>query len=205
MLCRLSAIYGGTYMLQKNIEQIVVEDGKFVGVKSDGEVARAKAVIGDPSYFSDKVKKAGSVVRIICILNHPIPNTGDADSIQLVIPQNQVNRKHDIYVAAVSAAHSVCAKDYFVAIVSTIVETDRPEKECEPGLALLGQIQERFVDIKDIYEPIADGKTDGIFVSRSYDATSHFETTCSDVKDIYKRLTGNELKLEGKVKKLGDE
>jgi Rab GDP dissociation inhibitor len=49
----------------------------------------------------------------------------------------------DIYVAAVSSAHNVCGKEYFVAIVSTIVETSNPEKECEPGLALLGPIQER--------------------------------------------------------------
>jgi Rab GDP dissociation inhibitor len=59
----------------------------------------------------------------------------------------------------------------------------------------------RFVDIKDIYEPVDDGTKDGIFVSKSYDATSHFETTCVDVKSIYKRLTGNDLKIEGKVKK----
>jgi Rab GDP dissociation inhibitor len=50
-------------------------------------------------------------------------------------------------------------------------------------------------------EPVSSGKEDGIFVSKSYDSTSHFETTCADVKDIYKRFTGNELKIEGKVKK----
>jgi hypothetical protein len=37
-LTRLSAIHGGTYMLQKPIEKIVMEDGKFVGVVSEGEV-----------------------------------------------------------------------------------------------------------------------------------------------------------------------
>lgn len=37
---RLSAIYGGTYMLNKPIEEIVVENGKVVGVKSEGEVSR---------------------------------------------------------------------------------------------------------------------------------------------------------------------
>jgi Rab GDP dissociation inhibitor len=82
-------------MLNKPIEQIVYDDnGKFAGVKSEGEVAKAKLVIGDPSYFSDKVAKKGQVVRVICLLNHPIPNTNDSDSVQLVIPQNQVNRKH---------------------------------------------------------------------------------------------------------------
>lgn len=54
-------------------------------------------------------------------------------------------------------------------------------------------------------EPMDDGTTEGIFVSKSYDATSHFETTCEDVKDLYKRITGNELKIEGKVKKAGEE
>ena len=37
---RLSAIYGGIYMLNKPIEEIIVEDGKVVGVKSEGEVRR---------------------------------------------------------------------------------------------------------------------------------------------------------------------
>jgi Rab GDP dissociation inhibitor len=59
----------------------------------------------------------------------------------------------------------------------------------------------RFVSVSDIYEPKNDGKSDQIFISRSYDATSHFETVCADVKDIYKRITGNDLKVEGKVKK----
>ncbi|KAJ3033567.1 Rab GDP dissociation inhibitor alpha [Rhizophlyctis rosea] len=198
---RLSAIYGGTYMLNKKVDEIVSEAGKFVGVKSDGEVAKAPKVIGDPSYFTDKVKKTGQVIRIICLLNHPIPNTGDSDSVQIVIPQNQVGRKNDIYIASVSAAHNVCAKDYWVAIVSSFVETADPEKELQAGLALLGPITEKFVDIKDIYEPLANGTEDGIFISKSYDATSHFETVCQDVKDIYKRVTGNELKIEGKVKK----
>lgn len=38
VLCRLSAIYGGTYMLDKPIDEIVYEGGKVVGVKSGGEV-----------------------------------------------------------------------------------------------------------------------------------------------------------------------
>ena len=48
-----------------------------------------------------------------------------------------------------------------------------------------------------IYEPLEDGTKDNIFISKSYDATSHFETTTDDVKDIYHRATGEELKVEG--------
>jgi len=82
-------------MLDKPIDEIVYNDqGEVVGVKSQGEVAKCKAVICDPSYVTNKVKKTGQVIRAICILNHPIPNTDDVDSVQLIIPQNQVQRKH---------------------------------------------------------------------------------------------------------------
>ena len=99
---RLSAIYGGTYMLDKPIEAIVTDaDGKFVGVTSHGETVKAKQVIGDPSYFgsgtdSGKVRviEEGKVVRAICILKHPIPGTDNSDSCQIIIPQNQINRKN---------------------------------------------------------------------------------------------------------------
>ncbi len=49
----------------------------------------------------------------------------------------------DIYIAMVSSTHNVCAKDVYVAIVSTIVETDRPEQEIAPGLQLLGPIYDK--------------------------------------------------------------
>ncbi|KAI0936496.1 Rab GDP dissociation inhibitor alpha, variant 2 [Taiwanofungus camphoratus] len=150
---RLSAIYGGTYMLDKSIDEIVTDaDGKFVGVKSGGETVKAKQVIGDPSYFGAgksagdgkvRVVKGGKVIRAICILRHPIPGTEDADSAQIIIPQNQVGRRNDIYVAMVSSTHNVCAKDVYVAIVSTIVETDSPEQEIVPGLQLLGTIYDK--------------------------------------------------------------
>ncbi|KAI9298850.1 rab GDP-dissociation inhibitor [Neoconidiobolus thromboides FSU 785] len=193
---RLSAIYGGTYMLDKKVDEIVIENGKFAGVRSGDEVARAKQVIGDPSYFSDKVKKVGQVVRSICLLKAPIPNTDNADSVQLIIPQNQVSRKQDIYIACVSSAHNICAKDYYLAIVSTIVETDNPHEELEPAYKLLGPIHEKFTYVSDLLEPENDGTVEQIFISKSYDATSHFGTVCDDIKDIYKRVTGQELVLK---------
>ena len=42
-----------------------------------------------------------------------------------------------------------------------------------------------------------------IFVSSSYDATTHFETTCNDVLDIFKRAAGKEFDYD-KVKKVDD-
>uniref|UniRef100_A0A3Q2V3S3 Rab GDP dissociation inhibitor n=1 Tax=Haplochromis burtoni TaxID=8153 RepID=A0A3Q2V3S3_HAPBU len=190
---RLSAIYGGTYMLNKPIEEIVMENGKVVGVKSEGEIARCKQLICDPSYIMDRVTKVGQVIRAICILSHPIANTGDVNSCQIIIPQNQVNRKHDIYVCMISFAHNVAAQGKYIAIVSTTVETGEPEKEIKPALDLLEPIEQKFVSISDQYAPTDIGTESQIFISRSYDATTHFETTCDDIKDIYKRMTGSEF------------
>lgn len=49
----------------------------------------------------------------------------------------------DIYIAEVSSTHNVCAKDVYIAMVSTIVETNDPESELLPGLKLLGPIYDK--------------------------------------------------------------
>ena len=38
----------------------------------------------------------------MCILNHPVPGTDDAPSAQIILPQKQLNRKHDVYVGCCS-------------------------------------------------------------------------------------------------------
>lgn len=193
---RLSAIYGGTYMLDKPIDQVVLNDqGKFKGVVSEGETVTADLVIGDPSYFrgtvggTEKVRSTGQVVRAICLLKHPIPNTDNVDSVQLILPQNELGRKNDVYVALVSKNHKVTPDGLYVASVTTIVETDAPEDELAPGLALLGPIYDKFVTVAPQEQPLAPGTDDNIFITRSYDATSHFETVVADIQDVWARAT----------------
>jgi Rab GDP dissociation inhibitor len=203
---RLSAIYGGTYMLDKPVDELVVDgSGKVVGVRSGEEIAKCKQVYCDPTYVSSRVKKVGQVIRCICLIDHPIPNTKDGLSTQIIIPQKQVNRKSDIYVSMVSYTHQVAAKGWFVAMVSTTVETANPEEEIRPGLALLGPIKQKFVTVSDYFEPTEDGKNSQVFISTSYDATTHFETTCLDVLDIFKRGTGEDFDFSKVKHNLGEE
>jgi Rab GDP dissociation inhibitor len=190
---RLSAIYGGTYMLDKPVDEIVMDGGKVVGVRSGTETAKCKQVYCDPTYVTDRVKKNGQVVRCICLLDHPIPNTKDGLSTQIIIPQKQVGRNSDIYVTMVSSTTQVSSKGWFIAMVSTNVETANPEAEIQPGINLLGPIKQKFLQLSDVFEPMDDGTENQIFISKSYDATSHFETTCLNVLDIFKRGTGEEF------------
>ena len=193
---RLSAVYGGTYMLNKSdAKPVFGEDGKVVGVESEGETARAKVVVGDPSYFPEKVRRAQQVVRAICIMSHPIPGTSEAHSVQIILPQGQLGRRSDVYVFCSSYAHNVAAKGKWIASVSTTVETSTPERELQAGLDLLGAVDYKFVHISDVNEPLADGKADGCFISKGYDATTHFESTMEDALDLYYRITGEPVDL----------
>jgi hypothetical protein len=89
----------------------------------------------------------------------------------------------DIYIAVVSSAHNVCPKGYYIAIVSTIAETkSNHHVELQAGFERLGPIAERFMGPPiPLYEPLESGVNDNIYISKSYDASSHFETTTGEV------------------------
>ena len=102
---RLSAIYGGTYMLNTNVDEVLYEDGKVSGIKATMKekdepgqgmkfTTKTTKILADPSYFPGKVQVVGHLLKAICILNHPVPNTDNSDSAQLIIPQSQVGRKN---------------------------------------------------------------------------------------------------------------
>ncbi|MBA0751534.1 hypothetical protein Gogos_000451 [Gossypium gossypioides] len=251
---RLSAVYGGTYMLNKPECKVEFDgDGKVIGVTSEGETAKCNKVVCDPSYLSDKVKKVGKVARAVCVMSHPIPDTNDSHSAQVILPQKQLGRKSDMYVFCCSYAHNVAPKGKYIAFVSAEAETDNPEQELKPGVDLLGSVDEIFYDTYDRYVPTNDHQADNCFISaeeggshggseslwevdvywdeclevlswweigllipfvvglssyrylsvrellaeswKSYDSTTHFETTVIDVMEMYTKITGKVLDL----------
>ncbi|CAN1354043.1 Guanosine nucleotide diphosphate dissociation inhibitor 2 [Linum perenne] len=192
---RLSAVYGGTYMLNKPECKVEFEDGKVVGVTSEGETAKCKKVVCDPSYLPGKVRKVGKVARAIAIMSHPIPNTNDSHSVQVILPQKQLGRKSDMYLFCCSYTHNVAPKGKFIAFVSTEAETDNPQAELKPGIDLLGPVDEIFFEIYDRFEPVNEPSLDNCFISTSYDPTTHFESTVTDVLNMYTLITGKNLDL----------
>ena len=44
-----------------------------------------------------------------------------------------------------------------------------------------------------------------VFISKSYDATTHFETTCNDVLDMFRRATGTDFDFSKVKHTLEDE
>ena len=182
----LGVQFEGFEMMKMNNNEVERVSGVKVGTDG-GKVFKARrGVICDPSYAPERVCLTQRVIRAICLLDHPIKSA--ADSCQIILPQKQLNRHHDIYVSCLASGHNVCTRGYFLAQISTIVETANPEQEIVPALALLGSILEKFVSISNLYEPVTDGRSYAIFVSKSLDSSTHFESVCEDVKAIYNRI-----------------
>ena len=95
----------------------------------------------------------------------------------------------------VSFAHAVCAKDLFIAIISATVETQNPEAEIAPARELLGSVREMFVKVSELYEPTNNSEAESLYITKSYDATSHFGTSDIDVLAIYEKIVGEKLDL----------
>ena len=81
----------------------------------------------------------------------------------------------------------------WIGIVSTTVESASPQADLMAGLKALGPVDEMFMEVVDVREPRESGDRDRCFISRGYDATSHFESTMTDVMDLYYRVTGKPL------------
>lgn len=201
---RLAAIHRGTYMLHKPVDGFEFDaDGKVCGVRSGEEVARSKMVICDPSYCAPaKTQVQGKIIRAICILGAPIPETHNKEgqpalSVQIIMPAKQFKppRQNDMYIMMVSYAHNIAAKDKYVAIVSTVVESADPEAEIQPAIALLGPVLEKFVQISEFRVPLDDGTKDNVYVTTSYGPSSHFEDDTAEVLRMYKTFTGTELDM----------
>lgn len=82
------------------------------------------------------------------------------------------------YLFCCSYAHNVAPKGKFIAFVSTEAETDNPKVELEPGIKLLGPVDEIFYDNYDRYEPTNDHTADNCFISAVRTLLFHY-SACS--------------------------
>lgn len=71
------------------------------------QLFRCKQLICDPTYVPSRVRKVGRVIRVICLLNHPVKNTHEAKSCQIIIPHTQANRKSGLLKKSFSATNHV--------------------------------------------------------------------------------------------------
>jgi Rab GDP dissociation inhibitor len=199
---RKAAVGGGVFMLNQDIKTIELgADGKVCAVADGEKRAETSILIASPYYLLNtghgkKLKEIGKSIRCICLLDHPIKDTKKAASLQIIIPQRQTGRKSDIYIMVVSSEHAACKEGFYLAIISATQETNNPEAELGVAFDIIGPTKEKFFYINPMYEPAQEAVTDNIYITKTLDPTSTFETAASDVLRVYKMITGKELDLE---------
>ena len=52
-----------------------------------------------------------------------------------------------------------------------------------------------FVSVSNVYEPVDDGHKNNLWITSSYDATSHFESASEEILQIYQKIVGEKLDL----------
>jgi len=122
---------------------------------------------------------------------------------QVIFPGGTVGRKNDLYLFCCGQGHKVAPAGKYLVFLSTTVEEEVPglspqqvaQRELAAGLQLLTPVSRIFYDVYDMYAPAKDGKDDGVFISESFDPTSHFETAIKDVMAMWERMTGKPLEL----------
>lgn len=82
-------------MLNSEVDEITMKDGKATGIRCGEDTATAPIVICDPSYAPETMlKPTGQIIRAICLMSHPIPGTKDVPSVQIIYPAKQLDRVH---------------------------------------------------------------------------------------------------------------
>jgi len=202
---RKCAVYGGTFMLNVGLKSLEFNEvtgvTTFKGVFENEEgSAKARMVIANPAYFQEMkqgnlIRPIGKSVRVICILDHPIPNTGNSNAVQIIIPQKQTGRKSDIYIMMIGPSHGVCKKGFYLAIISSTSESPNVEQDLKIAFDTIGPIKYKFVTEEVMYTPVSGEAVNNWYITNTLDPTSHFESAADNVIAIYKAITGKDIDL----------
>lgn len=192
---RKAAICGATFRLNCPVLAIAPVNGGFevsIEDKIEKKTAklRCKKLLGDPSYFPSMVSKTGSVIQSTCIIKGDVKLHNTKAATQVIFLASELGRVNDVFLLILSDMENACPKGYKIAMISTVAETSNPEDEISRIISMLGDVQKIFVEKRCLYEP--SSSQDNIYISRSVDQSTHFESIYLDVLRLAK-----ELKIEG--------
>jgi RAB protein geranylgeranyltransferase component A len=102
--CRLSAVYGATYVLQLTAKEILVENGKAIGITNiHGQRILCKNIIGNAEHFSTLVQtdERKAISRCICITDKSLTQE---ELLTIRIPPGTFNNTISITMIQFSSA-----------------------------------------------------------------------------------------------------
>ena len=192
-------LYDFKYLKDCKVENILYDDnGKFEGIQTSNEKIYSTILISEPSYMEkfNKVQIKKRIIRRICLMNHPISGIGECDSCQIIIPQNQIGKKNDIFILQLGYGHCITKKGYYAVFISTFDDETDINKQLAPAMEIIGNTLECFDKIYSYYEPIDNSFNNNIFITNSLLPQSHFENDFDDIIDIFQKITDSKLQFE---------
>lgn len=184
---RAACINGAEVMLRAKVEHIdpnnntikVIEPVNNSILEISGSV-----IISDPSYATN-YKDGYEIIRAIVITKGDSDVTSRAPSSQIIFLKSELKRNNDVFLVVLGKGEEATPEGYKVCIISTVKETDDPEKEIQIVVDKLGTIIDKFIDVKKVINP---ENNSNIIYTRGVDQSPHFESLYDEIQDIRRAL-----------------
>ncbi|XP_029157061.1 probable secretory pathway GDP dissociation inhibitor 1 [Nylanderia fulva] len=188
---RKASLNGTVYMLNTPIRRIERKDDIFEieifnTCNKRREIVAGKYLIGEPGYFEDRVETTCEVIRCICIIKGKVEILEENVSSQVIFLSSEFKRKNDIFLAILGPEECSTPDGYMVGIISTVKETENPGREIEDIVRKLGNVKRKFLEVREVKVP-SEGY-ENVFISKSVDQTTHFESLFGDILRIAKEV-----------------
>lgn len=184
---RKAAINGAVFRLNTPIIGVEKKDGIFCveiedRIENTRCVVKTRNLLGEPLYFLDKVTEVKRVIHSTCIVKGNVDLIRGAPSAQVIFLASELKRRNDIFLLVLGERERATPKGFKIAMISTVLETQDPESEIAFVTSKLGNVVRTFIEVRSLYEPTTI--TDGIFISKTVDQSTHFESLYSDIQRL---------------------
>lgn len=120
LFCRLSAVFGGLFILRKHPKEIIIEDSCVKGILDHtGKKLSTQFLITSPDYVPSHMNPESKklVSRCICITNSSLIK--DKQNILVVIPPNALKNTYSVRILQFSSEMFVCPKGKYLVHLTT--------------------------------------------------------------------------------------
>ncbi|ORY05348.1 rab protein geranylgeranyltransferase component A [Basidiobolus meristosporus CBS 931.73] len=209
--CRLSAVYGGTYMLGHNITNIHFkeDDQVFEVACQDDHTFEAPLIVASSDYQSKHLNcsqeiKTTAISRGVFLLNKPV--FPESQLIKIVTPPSFVNNQNPVFALQVNNGVQACPKDQFVVYMWTLSSSTAREdlfEVAESLLSLDGAHEEKpevlvslFYQQTVIKPDLTDKAPMNLFLTSDPDHEIDFANIAQEAHEIFKRICPGDEFLE---------